>query len=134
MPSTSKVIANANTPSLNDSTRALFMPIFFMAARTSAVETARTSPVSLRAAIVFSCASSVFEPHASLSEVGKRRKANVAQLVAFPASGSLAEVPRKPERDRGETTARLDQWYGRRQQAKQLRPTVQKRYRHKPIP
>ena len=55
-------------------------------------------------------------------------------MKAFPTSGSLAEVPRKRVRDRVETTARKNRRYDRRLPAKQLRPTIQKRYRHKPIP
>src|SRR6516162_11025508 len=55
-------------------------------------------------------------------------------MKAFPTSGSLAGVPRKRVRDRVETTARKNRRYDRRLPAKQLRPTIQKRYRHKPIP
>src|SRR6266700_2063995 len=58
----------------------------------------------------------------------------VRRRAASPTSWMVVEVPRKRVRDPIGIEGRSVRLYDRMQQARQLLPTIQKRYQHKPIP
>src|SRR5262249_16524172 len=61
-----------------------------IAESTSAVESAKTSPVSVRVAIVCSRASAVLEPHASVTKTGHRLRSKACLTVgAIPTSRAM---------------------------------------------